>query len=149
LAKSTHEIHNSLEVEEDTAVNGTASFASVLFQIAILDVVFSFDSVITAVGLVSHISIMAIAIVVSVIVMLLAAKRIGSFVDEHPTIKILSLSFLLLIGMTLVAEGLDVHIPKGYVYFAMAFSVGVEMLNIKMRKNRSAIQLNKKLPKTP
>ena len=146
LAKSTHEIHNSLEVAEDSGVVGVSSFASVLIQIAVLDVVFSFDSVITAVGLVSQISIMAIAIVVSVMVMLLAAKTIGSFVDEHPTIKILALSFLLLIGMTLVAEGLDVHIPKGYVYFAMAFSVGVEMLNIKMRKNRSTIQLNKKVP---
>lgn len=146
LAKSTHEIHNSLEIDEAVEAGGQASFTSVLIQIALLDVVFSFDSVITAVGLVSHISIMAIAIVISVLVMLLAAGKIGTFVDEHPTIKILALAFLLLIGMTLVAEGFDVHIPKGYIYFAMAFSVGVEMLNIRMRNNRKALRLNKKVP---
>lgn len=149
LAKSTHEIHNSLELEEDEGSAGQASFMSVLIQIALLDVVFSFDSVITAVGLVSHISIMAIAIIISVGVMLLAAGKIGTFVDDHPTIKILALAFLLLIGMTLVAEGLDVHIPKGYIYFAMAFSVGVEMLNIKMRNNKKALKLRKKLTGDP
>tara|TARA_R110002072_G_scaffold5527_3_gene35324 strand:- start:9018 stop:9770 length:753 start_codon:yes stop_codon:yes gene_type:complete len=149
LAKSTHEIHNSLEVAEvDDAATGSASFVSVLVQIALLDVVFSFDSVITAVGMVSHVSIMAIAIIISVGVMLLAAGKIGTFVDEHPTIKVLSLAFLLLIGMTLVAEGFDAHIPKGYIYFAMAFSVGVEMLNIRMRHNRQTLKLSKKIPVT-
>lgn len=148
LAKSTHEIHNSLEVEDTEAPTKPANFISILVQIALLDVVFSFDSVITAVGLVSHISIMVIAIVISVGVMLFAAKSIGEFVDQHPTIKILALSFLLLIGMSLIAEGLDMHIPKGYIYFAMAFSVGVEVLNIRIRRNRQALRLSKKMPVT-
>ncbi len=105
-------------------------------QIALLDIVFSFDSVITAVGLVQHVSIMVIAIVVSVIVMVLAARSIGEFVDRHPTIKMLALSFLILIGVTLIAEGFEFHVPKGYIYFAMAFSVGVELLNIRLRKKK-------------
>jgi predicted tellurium resistance membrane protein TerC len=135
LFKSTHEIHNSLEgVEEDTKVPVVAGLGSVLVQIAILDIVFSLDSVITAVGLVEHVSIMAIAIILAVVVMLMAAKSIGDFVDRHPTIKILALSFLILVGVTLIVEGFDVHVPKGYIYFAMAFSVIVEMLNIRMRK---------------
>ncbi len=113
-------------------------------QIAIIDIVFSLDSVITAVGLVDHISVMVIAIVVSVAVMLFAAKPIGNFVDSHPTIKMLALSFLLMIGLTLMAEGLDVHVPKGYIYFAMAFSFAVEILNIRVRK-RSQIALSKRL----
>ena len=108
----------------------------VLLQIALLDIVFSLDSVITAVGLVEQVSVMAIAIILAVLVMLMAAKGIGDFVDEHPTIKILALAFLLLVGVTLMVEGFDVHVPKGYIYFAMAFSVGVEMLNIRMRKKR-------------
>ena len=116
-----------------------------LVQIALLDLVFSLDSVITAVGLVDHISIMVIAIVFSVIVMLLAAKPISEFVDENPTIKMLALSFLLLIGFTLMAEGFDVHVPKGYIYFAMAFSFGVELLNIRVRRNRVTMSLNKKI----
>jgi predicted tellurium resistance membrane protein TerC len=135
LFKATHEIHNSLEgVEEDTKVPVVAGLGSVLVQIAILDIVFSLDSVITAVGLVEHVSIMAIAIILAVVVMLMAAKSIGDFVDRHPTIKILALSFLILVGVTLIVEGFDVHVPKGYIYFAMAFSVIVEMLNIRMRK---------------
>jgi predicted tellurium resistance membrane protein TerC len=135
LFKSTHEIHNSLEgIEEDTTVPKVAGLASVLVQIAILDIVFSLDSVITAVGLVEHVSIMAIAIIIAVGIMLMAAKSIGDFVDRHPTIKILALSFLILVGVTLIVEGFDVHVPKGYIYFAMAFSVSVEMLNIRMRK---------------
>ena len=135
LFKSTHEIHNSLEgVEEDTTVPKVAGLASVLVQIAILDIVFSLDSVITAVGLVEHVSIMAIAIIIAVGIMLVAAKPIGDFVDRHPTIKILALSFLILVGVTLIIEGFDIHVPKGYIYFAMAFSVSVEMLNIRMRK---------------
>lgn len=150
LAKSTHEIHGSFEIQEASKAQLVASgFISILIQIAILDVVFSLDSVITAVGLVDHLSIMVIAIIASVGVMLLAAKPIGDFVDANPTIKMLALSFLMLIGFTLIAEGFDVHIPKGYVYFAMAFSFVVEMLNIKIRNRRAkafeTIQLAKKI----
>lgn len=136
LFKSTHEIHSSLEGVEERSekVQAASGLAGVMIQIAVLDIVFSFDSVITAVGLVDHVSIMAIAIILAVVVMLVAAKPIGDFVDEHPTIKILALSFLILVGVTLFIEGFDVHVPKGYIYFAMAFSVTVEMLNIRMRK---------------
>lgn len=147
LAKATHEIHSSLEGMEDqgTAVVA-ASLGMVLMQIAILDVVFSLDSVITAVGLAEHVSIMAIAIMLAVAVMLMAAKPIGDFVDEHPTIKMLALSFLILVGVTLMVEGFDVHVPKGYIYFAMAFSVAVEMLNIRIRKMRAEpVRLHKQL----
>ncbi len=147
LAKATHEIHNSLEGIEDSGTKViAASLGMILIQIAILDIVFSFDSVITAVGLVDHISIMAIAIILAVVVMLIAAKSIGDFVDAHPTIKILALSFLILVGVTLMVEGFDVHVPKGYIYFAMAFSVAVEMINIRMRKKRTApIKLRKQM----
>jgi predicted tellurium resistance membrane protein TerC len=150
LAKSTHEIHGSFEIQEASKAQVVASsFISILIQIALLDVVFSLDSVITAVGLVDHLSIMVIAIVASVGVMLVAAKPIGDFVDANPTIKMLALSFLMLIGFTLIAEGFDVHIPKGYVYFAMAFSFVVEMLNIKIRNRRAkaieTIHLAKKI----
>ena len=146
LAKATHEIHNSLEgVEESANPVVAASLGMVLVQIAILDIVFSLDSVITAVGMVDHISLMAIAIILAVVVMLFAAKPIGDFVDEHPTIKILALSFLVLVGVTLLAEGFDAHVPKGYVYFAMAFSVAVEMLNIRMHKKREPIRLHKQM----
>ncbi|MGE0277145.1 MAG: TerC family protein [Nitrospiraceae bacterium] len=137
LAKATHEIHNSLEgIEEAGDQAASISLGMVLTQIALLDIVFSLDSVITAVGLVDQVSVMAIAIVLAVVVMLFAAKAIGDFVDENPTIKMLALSFLLLVGVTLMVEGFDVHVPKGYIYFAMAFSVSVEMLNIRMRKRR-------------
>ncbi|WP_250461229.1 TerC family protein [Microbulbifer litoralis] len=137
LAKATHEIHNSLEGAEggETSV-AAAGFGMVLLQIAILDIVFSLDSVITAVGLVDEISIMAVAIVLAVIVMLVAAKPIGDFVDRHPTVKMLALSFLIMVGLTLIVEGFDVHVPKGYIYFAMAFSMGVEMLNLRLRSKR-------------
>lgn len=148
LAKSTHEIHSSLEiVHHEDNVKEYAGFFSVLAQIAMLDIVFSLDSVITAVGLVEHISIMIIAIVLSVGVMLFAARPIGAFVDQNPTIKMLALAFLLLIGFTLIAEGLDVHVPKGYIYFAMAFSVGVELLNIRVRRKKEteALRLRKKV----
>jgi len=147
LAKATHEIHNSLEgVEESGSTVVAASLGMVLVQIAVLDIVFSLDSVITAVGLVEHVSIMAIAIILAVVVMLFAAKPIGDFVDAHPTIKILALSFLILVGVTLMVEGFDVHVPKGYIYFAMAFSVAVEMLNIQMRKKRAMpIRLRKQM----
>jgi len=135
LAKATHEIHNSLEgVEEEKNAAILPSLGMVLVQIAVLDIVFSLDSVITAVGLVEHVSVMAIAIIAAVGVMMMSAKAIGDFVDSHPTIKILALSFLILVGVTLMAEGFDVHVPKGYIYFAMAFSVSVEMLNLRMRK---------------
>lgn len=134
LAKSTHEIHNNLEgVEEKERKSRAAGFAGVLIQIAIIDIVFSLDSVITAVGLAQHLSIMVLAIVISVGVMMFAAGAIGDFVENHPTIKMLALSFLLLVGFTLMGEGFGLHIPKGYIYFAMAFSVSVEMLNLKMR----------------
>ncbi|BBM01613.1 TerC family protein [Microbulbifer sp. GL-2] len=137
IGKATHEIHNSLEgPETDASTLGTAGFGMVLVQIAILDIVFSLDSVITAVGLVDEISIMAIAIVLAVIVMLIAAKPIGDFVDRHPTVKILALAFLIMVGLTLVVEGFDVHVPKGYIYFAMAFSMAVEMLNLRLRGNK-------------
>jgi predicted tellurium resistance membrane protein TerC len=147
LAKATHEIHNSLEgIEEGSPVVVVAGLGMALLQIAILDIVFSLDSVITAVGLVDQVSLMAIAIILAVLVMLMAAKTIGDFVDEHPTIKILALSFLLLVGVTLMVEGFDVHVPKGYIYFAMAFSVAVEMLNIRMRKKeRTPIKLHKQI----
>ncbi len=136
LAKSTHEIHVSVEgaAEVSGATKVASSFGTVLVQIAILDIVFSLDSVITAVGLVDHVSIMAIAIIIAVMVMLLASKAISDFVDEHPTIKILALSFLIIVGLTLILEGLDFHIPKGYIYFAMLFSLSVEAINIRMRK---------------
>jgi predicted tellurium resistance membrane protein TerC len=138
LAKSTHEIHNSLEgVEDSHQPVMSATLGPVLFQIAVLDIVFSLDSVITAVGLVEQVSIMAIAIILAVGVMLVAARSIGEFVDNHPTIKILALAFLILVGVTLIVEGFDVHVPKGYIYFAMAFSVVVEMLNIRMRRKRA------------
>lgn len=139
LAKATLEIHHSLEgIEGSDPAVGVASLGMVLAQIALLDMVFSLDSVITAVGLVEQVSIMAIAIILAVVVMLMAAKSIGGFVDEHPTIKILALSFLILVGVTLMVEGFDVHVPKGYIYFAMAFSVAVEMLNIRMRRKRAS-----------
>ncbi|MDH5564688.1 MAG: TerC family protein [Nitrospirota bacterium] len=144
LAKATHEIHNSLEgIEESGSTVVAASLGMVLLQIALLDIVFSLDSVITAVGLVDQVSLMAIAIILAVLVMLMAAKAIGDFVDEHPTIKILALSFLILVGVTLMVEGFDVHVPKGYIYFSMAFSVTVEMLNIRMRKRRAPLKLYK------
>jgi predicted tellurium resistance membrane protein TerC len=137
LAKATHEIHNSLEgIEEADDSVAIPSLGMVLVQIGLLDIVFSLDSVITAVGLVDQVSVMAIAIILAVVVMLLAAKAIGDFVDQNPTIKILALAFLILVGVTLMVEGFDVHVPKGYIYFAMAFSVSVEMLNIRMRKQR-------------
>lgn len=149
LAKSTQEIHHSLEgaEEEPGAPKVVAnSLMMVLIQIMILDIVFSLDSVITAVGLVNNIEIMAIAIIAAVGVMMFAAKPIGDFVDAHPTIKILALSFLILVGVTLMIEGFDVHVPKGYIYFAMAFSCCVEMINIRLRKKSKPVQLHKDLP---
>ncbi|WP_413586807.1 TerC family protein [Bdellovibrio sp. HCB274] len=137
IVKSTMEINHKLEGVEGSQSNHVAhSFSAVIFQILLLDVVFSLDSVITAVGMVSEIGVMIAAVVISAIVMIVSAKSISNFVDSHPSLKILALSFLLMIGFTLIVEALEVHIPKGYVYFAMAFSVGVEMLNIRMRKQK-------------
>lgn len=135
LGKSTHEIHQKLEGDEGHAsARVKPSFVSVIVQILLLDVVFSLDSVITAVGMVNEIEIMIAAVVVAIVFMIAFAGPISNFVERRPTVKMLALSFLLLIGMTLVADGLDQHIPKGYIYFAMAFSVFVEMLNLKLRK---------------
>lgn len=134
LWKSTHEIHEKLEGEQGRAsTKVAATFASVIIQIMLLDIVFSLDSVITAIGMVDHIMIMVIAVIVAAGVMIFTAKPIGDFVEHHPTIKILALSFLLLIGFTLIVEGLHQHISKGYVYFAMGFSVFVELINIRIR----------------
>ena len=142
LGKSTLEIHGSLEGEESHAaerkVRKDVAFGSVIIQIMLLDIVFSIDSVITAVGLANRVGVMVAAIVAAVIVMILLAGKISAFVESRPTIKILALSFLLLIGFSLVAEGLDLHIPKGYIYFAMAFSVFVETLNLRVRRRRPA-----------
>ena len=145
LFKATREIHERLEGEEGHAsARVAASFASVIVQVMLLDIVFSLDSVITAVGMANHIPVMIIAVVVAVGVMMFAARPIGEFVAEHPTIKMLALSFLLLIGMSLIAEGLDRHIPKGYIYFAMGFSVFVEMLNLRLRKKSQPVKLHER-----
>ena len=147
LAKSTLEIHDSLEGETEHSRDGRrASFIAVIVQIGLIDIVFSLDSVITAVGLADHVAVMILAIVIAVIVMMFSAGAIGRFVDDHPTIKMLALSFLVLIGVALIAEGIDLHIPKGYIYFAMAFSVAVEMLNLRVRRGRQPVHLHKKEP---
>ncbi|TDQ57949.1 putative tellurium resistance membrane protein TerC [Mesocricetibacter intestinalis] len=139
VAKSTHEIHHSMTPEHTEGEHGSAkkkaNFIATLIQIALLDIVFSLDSVITAVGMAKNIEVMILAIIIAVAIMMLAAKPIGDFVETHPTLKILALAFLILIGVSLIAESLDFHIPKGYIYFAMAFSVVVEIINIRMRKH--------------
>jgi len=137
LAKSTHEIHSKLEGAESTQQATTHSFVNVLVQIALLDIVFSLDSVITAIGMTNQLGIMVAAVIIAVLFMMLSSSSISNFVERHPTVKMLALSFLLLIGVTLIAEGFDQHIAKGYIYFAMAFSVFVEMLNLKLRKKSS------------
>lgn len=149
LGKSTLEIHGNLEGKgehDPEALNKIqVSFMSIIVQIMLLDIVFSLDSVITAIGLANHLSIMITAIVIAVVVMMLLANPIGNFVENHPTIKILALSFLLLVGVALIGEGLDLHIPKGYIYFAMAFSTFVEMLNLRIRKvKRKPVKLHKR-----
>jgi predicted tellurium resistance membrane protein TerC len=137
LYKATHEIHGSLEGEEgEMSARVQASFAAVVTQIAILDIVFSLDSVITAVGMADHVWVMATAIVIAVIIMLAASGPVSSFVHKHPTVKMLALAFLLLIGTTLIADGFGVHVPKGYIYAAMGFSVLVEALNLLARRRR-------------
>ena len=145
LAKSTHEIHDKLEGEEGHAsAKVVASFNAVIVQIMLLDVVFSLDSVITAVGMAEDVAVMIIAVIVAVGVMLLSSSAIGEFVERHPTVKMLALSFLILIGMSLMAEGFDQHIPKGYIYFAMGFSVFVEMINLRVRGKVEPVHLHQR-----
>ncbi len=148
IAKSTMEIHSKLEGEEEHHnVKAKVSFWGVIVQILLLDIVFSLDSVITAIGMANDLAVMIIAVIIAVIFMMFFSGSISDFVENHPTIKILALSFLLLIGFTLVIEGLHQHIPKGYIYFAMAFSVFVEMLNLKMRKKKTEpIKLRSEIP---
>ena len=142
LAKSTFEIHERLEGEQGHGSNRVAaSFLSVIIQIMLLDIVFSLDSVITAVGMVDEVKVMIAAVVISVAIMMLAAEPISTFVHKHPTVKMLALSFLLLIGMSLLLEGFGQHIPKGYIYFAMGFSVFVEMINLRLRA-RAAVPVH-------
>lgn len=142
IYKSTSEIHDKLEgADHQAETKAVVTFTGVIVQILLLDIVFSLDSVITAVGMADHIEVMIAAVIIAVIVMMLSAGGISDFVNKHPTVKMLALSFLLLIGVSLLAEGIDQHIPKGYIYFAMAFSVLVEMLNLKMNKGKKPIQL--------
>jgi predicted tellurium resistance membrane protein TerC len=144
LAKSTWEIHENLEGAHGRDVKAVpASFGALIVQIMLLDIVFSLDSVITAIGMARQLGVMVAAVVIAVLVMLWAAKPIGEFVDKHPTVKMLALSFLLLIGFSLVAEGLDQHIPKGYIYFSMGFSVFVEMVNLRVRAKSEPVQLQR------
>jgi predicted tellurium resistance membrane protein TerC len=142
IYKSTHEIHLKLEGdEEEGGTPKVHTFTGVLIQILLLDIVFSLDSVITAVGMAEHVEIMIAAVVIAVLIMMVSANVISDFVNNHPTVKMLALSFLLLIGVSLLAEGLDQHIPKGYIYFAMAFSILVEMLNLKMKGKSKPLHL--------
>jgi predicted tellurium resistance membrane protein TerC len=148
LAKSTMEIHEKLEGEEEASGGRTAAtFASVIVQIAILDIVFSLDSIITAIGMANDLPVMVAAVIIAVIFMMFFAGAVSGFIDRHPTVKMLALSFLLMIGLALIGDGLDMHIPKGYIYFAMAFSVLVEMLNIRARRRVEPVHLRG--PHTP
>ena len=151
LWKSVREIHHKLEGEEEASSEiKAAAFGAIIAQIAIIDIVFSLDSVITAVGMVKQIEVMMLAVIISVGFMLAFSGAVSDFVEKHPTIKMLALSFLILIGITLVAEGTGAHVPKGYIYFAMAFSVVVEMLNIRMGRGKSKpIVLREQLPDGP
>jgi predicted tellurium resistance membrane protein TerC len=139
LAKSTREIHHRVEGGEKTSRNAPATFLGVLMQIVLLDIVFSLDSVITAVGMVDQIGVMIAAVVIAMLIMMISANAIASFIERHPTVKMLALSFLLLIGVNLTAEGLGFHIPKGYTYFAMAFSLLVELLNIRAQGRNASV----------
>ena len=148
--KSTGEVHQLLEGEEGVESRKVAaSFAGVIAQIMVIDLVFSLDSIITAVGMVSEVAVMIAAVVVSVGLMMLFAGAIGRFVSDHPTIKMLALSFLVVVGVVLIADGFGHHVPKGYIYFAMAFSVGVEMLNIRMRKRVKPVDLHEPYVREP
>jgi predicted tellurium resistance membrane protein TerC len=143
LGKATLEIHERLEGEEGHgAARGAPSFGAVIIQIMLLDIVFSLDSVITAVGMADDIKVMVAAVVISVAIMMFAAEPISAFVNRHPTVKVLALSFLLLIGMSLVGDGLGVHVPKGYIYFAMGFSVFVEVINLRVRRRGAPVKLH-------
>jgi predicted tellurium resistance membrane protein TerC len=145
IAKATYEIHERLEGAEDHAKpKAAASFGSVIGQVMLLDIVFSLDSVITAIGMADDLKVMVAAVIMAVLVMLVAAEPISAFVEDHPTVKVLALSFLLLIGLSLIGDGLDQHIPKGYIYFAMGFSVFVEMINIRAtRKTAAPVKLHR------
>ncbi len=148
LFKATQEIHERLEgPHEETRARKPAKFSSVITQIVLLDIVFSVDSVITAVGMSDHLAVMIIAVVIAVLMMMLAANPIAEFVERHPTVKMLALAFLMLIGTSLIAEGLGQHIPKGYIYFAMGFSIGVEMLNMRARSVRQPVDLYQRKPR--
>lgn len=145
IGKSTFEIHDNLEGEEGPgSAKAASSFASVIVQILLLDIVFSLDSVITAVGMADDVAVMILAIIIAVGVMLVSSAPIGAFVERHPTVKMLALSFLLLIGVSLVAEGFDQHIPKGYIYFAMGFSIFVEMINLRVRAKAPPVHLHRR-----
>jgi predicted tellurium resistance membrane protein TerC len=147
IAKSTHEIHEKLEGDEgEGSRRVAASFAGVLVQILLLDIIFSLDSVITAVGMADDLAVMVLAVIISVGVMLASASTISAFVERHPTVKMLALSFLLLIGVSLIAEGFEQHIPKGYIYFAMGFSIFVEMINLRVRGKSKPIHLRQPYP---
>jgi predicted tellurium resistance membrane protein TerC len=150
LYKATHEIHDSLEGEEgETSARVHAAFAAVVTQIALLDIIFSLDSVITAVGMANHIWVMVTAVIIAVIIMLVASGPVSSFVQRHPTVKMLALAFLLLIGTTLIADGFGVHVPKGYIYAAMGFSVFVEALNLLARRRRRPVHLRQRYAEAP
>ena len=144
IAKSTHEIHEKLEGEEGHgSARVAASFVGIIIQILLLDIVFSLDSVITAVGMADDLAVMVLAVIIAVVVMLVSARAISEFVERHPTVKMLALSFLLLIGVSLIGEGLDQHIPKGYIYFAMGFSIFVEMINLRIRAKVAPVHLHR------
>lgn len=146
LAKATHEIHAKLEGEEEShQASGRTTLLSVIAQIFVIDMVFSLDSVITAVGMADDLAVMVIAVIIAVLVMMVLAGSISRFVEAHPTIKILALSFLLLIGVSLIAEGFEQHLPKGYIYFAMAFSIFVEMINMRVRNKPKPVKLHSKM----
>jgi predicted tellurium resistance membrane protein TerC len=147
IAKSTREIHEKLEGEDEAGVARTvASFSAVIVQILLLDIVFSLDSVITAVGMAEQVAVMMLAVIIAVGVMLLSSRAIGDFVDRHPTVKMLALSFLILIGVSLLGEGMGQHIPKGYIYFAMGFSVFVEAINLRVRAKTAPVHLHRQIP---
>jgi predicted tellurium resistance membrane protein TerC len=149
LAKGTLEIHHTMEEEHQEGGKVASNFTSAIVQIVLLDIVFSLDSVITAVGMADHLSVMITAVVISMIVMLVAAQPVGDFVNRHPTVKMLALAFLVLVGTMLVAEGLHFHVPRAYLYFAIAFSAGVEALNLLARRRRLKVKEGTAAPSAP
>ncbi len=147
ITKATREVHDKLEGEEGHhGTSAKATFGSVIFQILILDLVFSLDSVITAVGMADQLWVMITAVVIAIVIMMISAGAVSSFIEKHPTVKILALSFLMMVGVALIAEGLEFHIPRGYIYFAMAFSVFVEMINLRIRTSPNKVVLRNPLP---